>query len=235
MTMIDVKKTSGVQWEIYARETDQLTDEAQKKSVDNCNDNLNQMWLTIKKTVLQAADCLPKRKVEAQSTHTKKECMDHKLVKIIADIIKQIRINNTDMYDINIMQFTRKILTKILTARISKACELHNVLKSYNTSVLKNTSTAVPIYVINAVAEHAREFGNEAWFTFQDMKKGYDSVGWKPMEAALKRIKINNRFTKLFGLMHNNRSNRIITKFGLSDEYHVQDGLDQGETSSPIM
>ncbi|KAG9292536.1 hypothetical protein G9A89_006907 [Geosiphon pyriformis] len=46
---------------------------------------------------------------------------------------------------------------------------------------------------------------------------------------------MNNRFTKLFGLMHNNRNNRIITKFGLSDEYQVQDGLDQGETSSPIM
>ncbi|KAG9294820.1 hypothetical protein G9A89_008512 [Geosiphon pyriformis] len=60
---------------------------------------------------------------------------------------------------------------------ISKACELHNVLKDYNTSVLKNTSTAVPIHVINAVAEHAREFDKEAWFTFQDMKKAYDSVG----------------------------------------------------------
>ncbi|KAG9299076.1 hypothetical protein G9A89_020389 [Geosiphon pyriformis] len=46
---------------------------------------------------------------------------------------------------------------------------------------------------------------------------------------------MNNRFTELFGLMHNNRSNRIITEFGLSDKYQVQDGLDQGETSLPIM
>ncbi|KAG9292537.1 hypothetical protein G9A89_006908 [Geosiphon pyriformis] len=78
---------------------------------------------------------------------------------------------------ITLIESTRKILTKILTARISKACELHNVLKNYNTSVLKNISTAVPIHVINTVAEHAREFGNEAWFTFQDMKKAYDSIG----------------------------------------------------------
>ncbi|KAG9289406.1 hypothetical protein G9A89_007967 [Geosiphon pyriformis] len=98
---------------------------------------------------------------------------------------------------ITLIKSTRKILTKILTARISKACELHNVLKGYNTSVLKNTSTAVPIYMINAVVEHAREFGNEAWFTFQDMKKAYNSVKWKPIEAALKRIKMNNRFTEI--------------------------------------
>ncbi|KAG9298276.1 hypothetical protein G9A89_002764 [Geosiphon pyriformis] len=67
---------------------------------------------------------------------------------------------------ITLIESTRKILTKILIARILKACELHNVLKGYNTSVLKNTSTAVPIHVINAIAEHAREFDNEAWFTF---------------------------------------------------------------------
>ncbi|KAG9297654.1 hypothetical protein G9A89_011169 [Geosiphon pyriformis] len=48
----------------------------------NSNNDLNQMWLTIKEIVLQAAECLPKRKVGAQSAHTKKECMDYKLVKI---------------------------------------------------------------------------------------------------------------------------------------------------------
>ncbi|KAG9284503.1 hypothetical protein G9A89_014107 [Geosiphon pyriformis] len=79
--------------------TDRLTDEAQRKSIDNSNDDLNQMWLTIKETVLQAAECLPKRKVEAQSTYTKKECINHKLVKVVADIIKQIRANNTNMHD----------------------------------------------------------------------------------------------------------------------------------------
>ncbi|KAG9300839.1 hypothetical protein G9A89_004469 [Geosiphon pyriformis] len=65
---------------------------------------LNQMWLTIKKTVLQAANCLPKRKVRAQFTHTKKKCMDHKLFKVVANIIKQIRANNTNMHNNNVMQ-----------------------------------------------------------------------------------------------------------------------------------
>ncbi|KAG9297672.1 hypothetical protein G9A89_011187 [Geosiphon pyriformis] len=93
----------------------------------------------------------------------------------------------------------------------------------------------MPIHVINAVTKHARKFGNETWFTFQDMKKAYNSMEWKFMEAVLKRIKINNRFTKLFGLIHNNKSNKIITEFGLNDKYQVQDELDQGETNSPIM
>ncbi|KAG9292553.1 hypothetical protein G9A89_006924 [Geosiphon pyriformis] len=59
---------------------------------------------------------------------------------------------------ITLIESTRKILTKILIARILKTCKLYNVLKSYNILVLKNTSTAVPIYVINIVAKHTREF-----------------------------------------------------------------------------
>ncbi|KAG9289398.1 hypothetical protein G9A89_007959 [Geosiphon pyriformis] len=60
------------------------------------------------KTVLQTAECLPKRKVGVQSAHTKKKCMDYKLVKIVADIIKQIRVNNADMYNNNVIQLLAK-------------------------------------------------------------------------------------------------------------------------------
>ncbi|KAG9301588.1 hypothetical protein G9A89_016658 [Geosiphon pyriformis] len=66
------------------------------------------MWLIIKETVLQAAECLPKRKVGARSAHTKKECIDYKLVKIVVDIIKQLRVNNADMHDNNVMQLLAK-------------------------------------------------------------------------------------------------------------------------------
>ncbi|KAG9297391.1 hypothetical protein G9A89_009475 [Geosiphon pyriformis] len=37
-----------------------------------------------------------------------KKCKDYKLVKIVIDIIKQIRVNNADMYDNNIMQLLAK-------------------------------------------------------------------------------------------------------------------------------
>ncbi|KAG9297681.1 hypothetical protein G9A89_011196 [Geosiphon pyriformis] len=67
--------------------------------------------------------------------------------------------------------------TKSKLRTLFNACiETANMSKDYNTSVLKNTSTVVPIHVINAVAEHAKKFGNETWFIFQDMKKAYDLV-----------------------------------------------------------
>ncbi|KAG9292555.1 hypothetical protein G9A89_006926 [Geosiphon pyriformis] len=144
--VIDVNEffSTNYKAEIYAKKTDRLTDEAQKKSVDYSNDDLNLMWLTIKETVLQAANCLPKKKVEAQSIHTKKECMDYKLVKIVADIIKQIRVNNADIHDNNVMQLLAKwkqlkpktVNTYLMTLPKDKLIiELLNIKKEYRSTL----------------------------------------------------------------------------------------------------
>ncbi|KAG9292906.1 hypothetical protein G9A89_016268 [Geosiphon pyriformis] len=61
------------------------------------------------------------------------------------------------------------------------------------------------------------------------MNKAYDSVGWYYLEVSLKCIKMCSRFISFFSGIHNDRVNRVMTDFGLSDGYHVHDGLDQDE------
>ena len=134
-----------------------------------------------------------------------------------------------------LIETARKILTRILTDRISCICSKQNILKGHNISVLRDTNTTVPIHTLNCIAEHAREFKKEAWFIFQDMKKAYNSVEWEALKALLIRIKMNPDFIILLENLHNNRTNNIITEFGLSQDYQVEDGLDQRETHSPIL
>ena len=55
------------------------------------------------------------------------------------------------------------------------------------------------------------------------------------MEAALKRIKMNQTYMDILKDLHCNRTSCIITAHGYTDPYVVQDGLDQGETHSPIL
>ncbi|KAG9287726.1 hypothetical protein G9A89_004129 [Geosiphon pyriformis] len=43
------------------------------------------------------------------------------------------------------------------------------------------------------------------------------------------------RFIKFFGNIYNNCFNRVMTDFGLSNEYKVLDGLDQSEVFSPLL
>ena len=130
---------------------------------------------------------------------------------------------------IALIESTRKIFTRILTSRISQACQKYDILQGDNFSVLNNTSTSTPIHIINAVLEHAKAHNKQAWLVLQDIKKAYDSVGWKQLEKSLQRIHMNEQFITLLKRIHQSRYTNINTEFGLTD------GLDQGEIWSPIL
>ncbi|KAG9300424.1 hypothetical protein G9A89_010049 [Geosiphon pyriformis] len=101
-----------------------------------------------------------------------------------------------------------KIPSKILSDRISLACNKFNVFCGDNFSVLKNTLTQFPIFAIGSVVEDALKKNRELWLVLQDMRKAYDSVGWHHL---------------------------VIIDFGLLDSYKVHDGLDQEKVFSPLL
>ncbi|KAG9304364.1 hypothetical protein G9A89_019926 [Geosiphon pyriformis] len=98
-----------------------------------------------------------------------------------------------------------KILSKILSDHISLACSTFDVLRGDNFSVLRGTSTQLPVFFIELIIEDTLE---------------KDSVGWFHLRSSLRRIKITNR---------------IITDFGLSNGYKVLDGLNQGKVFSSLL
>ncbi|KAG9287364.1 hypothetical protein G9A89_023736 [Geosiphon pyriformis] len=86
-----------------------------------------------------------------------------------------------------------------------------------------------PIFVVGSVIEDALEKNQELWLVLQDMRKAYDSVGWKHLKRSLVKIKMCEKFIRFFGSIHNSHVNKVITDFGLTDRYCVHDGLDQEE------
>ncbi|KAG9293504.1 hypothetical protein G9A89_009228, partial [Geosiphon pyriformis] len=108
----------------------------------------------------------------------------------------------------------KKILSKILSDHISLAC---------------SASTQSLVFVVGLVVEDALKKNREIWLVLQDMWKAYDSVGWPHLRASLWCIKMCERFIGYFGNIHENRVNRVMTNFGLSDGYSVHDRLDQSE------
>ncbi|KAG9289900.1 hypothetical protein G9A89_010206 [Geosiphon pyriformis] len=113
----------------------------------------------------------------------------------------------TNTHPIALIKATRKILSKILSDRISLACSTHNVFCGDNFLVLKGTMTQSPIFAVGSI----------------DMKKAYDLVGREHLEKCLVRIKMYNRFIRFFGGIHKGCTNRVITDFGLTDGYRVHD------------
>ncbi|KAG9301632.1 hypothetical protein G9A89_016702 [Geosiphon pyriformis] len=124
---------------------------------------------------------------------------------------------------------------KILSDWISLACSSFDVLCGDNFSVLKGTTTQSPIFAISSVVENALEKNRELWLVLQDMWKAYNSVGWKHLRKSLVRIKMCDRFIRFFGSIHNGHVNRVMTDFGLTNGYHVHNGLDQEEVFLPLL
>src|SRR2546429_7343262 len=69
----------------------------------------------------------------------------------------------------------------------------------------------------------------------QDMSKAFDSVGMVPLTHALKRIKLPQLAIDFFINLFKDCKMRIITNFGLSDEFTAKDGIDQGKVCSPLI
>ena len=89
--------------------------------------------------------------------------------------------------------------------------------------------------MVNNVMEEAREFKKELWLFFQDISKAYDSMSSLALQKAMERIKIPTQIITILNSILANRSNRVITFYGLTDPYIVHDGIDQGDAISPLL
>ncbi|KAG9289152.1 hypothetical protein G9A89_022461 [Geosiphon pyriformis] len=118
---------------------------------------------------------------------------------------------------IALIKMAWKILSKILSNKISLACSKFDVLHEDNFSVLKGTTTQFLIFAIGSVVKDALEKNWKLWLVLQDMRKTYDLFIW------------------FFGGIHGSCTNRVMTDFELTDGYCVHDGLDQGEVFLPLL
>ena len=130
---------------------------------------------------------------------------------------------------------SRKILTKIVTKRLSKRLERYPILNENNHVALPNTSTEIPIVTTMHMMENAYTNDKEMWILCQDISKAYDSIHIPMLKKALRRIKINEDIVELIGNIFQGRENTVITSLGITNTYEVQDGVDQGEPIAPLL
>ena len=134
-----------------------------------------------------------------------------------------------------LMKTIRKCFTKIITNRLSLICKDHQILRGPNFAGLPGESTQEPIQLLNNICEEAREEGKELWILLQDTAKAFDTVNLKMLDKALQRIKIPENINRLIIALFKNRQFRTITAFELTDAITAGDGIDQGETISPLL
>jgi hypothetical protein len=126
-------------------------------------------------------------------------------------------------------------MIKILTNRLSRILTQYKILNDNNYAALLNNSTFEPIKIIQGILEDVNKYKKEAWILLMDISKAYDSVSSVMLEKGLNRIKLPKSFIDLIMDVTLNHFNRVIVNKEFTEEYYIQDGLDQGEVWSPIL
>ena len=67
------------------------------------------------------------------------------------------------------------------------------------------------------------------------MSKAYDRVNRKHLWVAMRHIKLPEKFISIIENSLKNQFNRVITDVGLTQEYRMENGIDQGEIMSPLL
>ena len=136
---------------------------------------------------------------------------------------------------ISLIEHARKIYTKILTNRLNQTFSQHPILSPFNYVALPGNSTSIPIHILNNLIEDANCNYKELWLLSQDMSKAYDSVNFSLFKHSLSRLSLPQSIINILSDLLVNRQNEVITNFGLTSPYQVQNGIDQGETITPLL
>ncbi|KAG9305602.1 hypothetical protein G9A89_001663 [Geosiphon pyriformis] len=105
----------------------------------------------------------------------------------------------TNTHPIALIETACKVLSKILSDKISLACSKFDILHGDNFSVLKGTTTQSPIFAIGFVIEDALEKNRELWLVLQDMCKAYDFVVKR--QESVCGYRLNSHFVSKAGRM----------------------------------
>lgn len=136
---------------------------------------------------------------------------------------------------ITLLETARKIFTKGIYNRLSKILVEYKILNENNWAGLPTGSTQGPIHILNNCIEEAKEFNKELWILSQDISKAFDSINVEVLKKSMKRIKIPNKIINILNNLISNRSSRVITFYGLTDEFNPETGIEQGDALSPLL
>jgi ribonuclease HI len=128
----------------------------------------------------------------------------------------------------------RKLTTTILTRRLSTIIEKNKILKGNNFGFRPGKSTNDNITIIKNIIDIANIRKQPLFIGNLDIKKAYDTVPPEAMRMAYRRIKIPETYIKLIMTMNDQRTLKIITPYGPTEEINPKIGLPQGDISSPL-
>ena len=165
-----------------------------------------------------------------------KQIPDAARLSTIINLPKEEYKGNMDkLRPITLLETFRKLLSFIITKRITKIIDKHDLLKGYNYGFRTGRSTTDVLRTLRLIIDDAYFNKKNLQLTSLDIYKAYDTVPFDAISQCCKRIKMPDR---LILLIHNFLSQReitVTTPFGYSGKLKATRGVPQGDAISPIL
>ena len=154
----------------------------------------------------------------------------------IVSIPKKGDLSNCNNYrGISLINVGLKIITKIITNRISKYAFSHNFIRPEQFG-FRNREECISLFIsIREICQRRKFRGKFTYIAFLDLKKAYDSVPIFNILTKLYRLGIRGKsFDFLYNLYSTSKARARYLEM-LSNEFPINRGVRQGCPLSPIL
>ena len=122
---------------------------------------------------------------------------------------------------------------RVLDGRLREVVE-DGVLKEAQGGFRSGRSCADQVFVLRNVLEMRRKQGLDSVVAFLDVRKAYDTVWWEGLWWKMRRYGIAEKLVKLC-MFYVKVEACVVTGYGLTDWFVVEEGLRQGSVLSPVL
>ena len=140
-----------------------------------------------------------------------------------------------ELRPITLLQTIRKLLTSLITKRLTTIINQNNLLKGHNFGFTAGRSTNDAINIFRNTIDLANIKQKQFFALLLDVQAAYDTVPEIAIQMSLQRIGAPPSLIQLIQLLNKHRSIQIHTAAGLTDSFTPTLGLPQGDIISPLL
>ncbi|XP_053911837.1 mitochondrial enolase superfamily member 1 [Cuculus canorus] len=124
-----------------------------------------------------------------------------------------------------------RLFTKILTARLTKACPLNPRQRGF----IRSAGCAENLKLLQLIIKNAKREHHALGVVFIDLEKAFDSVSHEHLIEALENRGVEEHIITLIKDLYRNVTTSVEIKSGKSESIKINIGVKQGDPMSPLL
>jgi ribonuclease HI/exonuclease III len=141
----------------------------------------------------------------------------------------------TRLRPIMLLESMRKLFFRILADRITTCAQTHDVLRGNQVGFTPGMQGQDAIALIRATIDYANREKRLLFVVSFDIRRAFDSVSRTSLLASMRRIKLPQELLDILDFIQRERVVYVRTAHGMTDPYQPRNGVDQGDTLSPLL